>query len=115
LLTAFGRGEKVLKPVKLWEAGLKDLMHRCCVLALKTAISSSVKPSARTQDRFSVRLQDRCDGIQTDSAQKGCTGDLHGHADPEPLQRSCMYQSRACYLHKLQVVSGQTACSCIQC
>jgi len=55
--------------VKLWEAGLKDLMHRCCVLALKAAISSSVKPSARTRYRFSVRLQDHCDYIQTDSAK----------------------------------------------
>ena len=69
----------MLKPVKLWEAGLKDLMHRCCVLALKAAISSSVKPSARTQDRFSVRLQDHCDYIQTDSAKNGCMGYAHGH------------------------------------
>lgn len=47
-MASLGRGDSVLKPVKLWEVGRKDLMERCWVLALKAAISSSVKASVHT-------------------------------------------------------------------
>lgn len=54
-MASLGRGESVLKPVKLWEVGRKDLMERCWVLALKAAISSSVKASVHTGRHKSER------------------------------------------------------------